>query len=405
MNKPTALLAFLLLLGCQAALLAQTRITGEVLDDADKATKLENATAMLLQARDSVLVDFARTDENGRFALTKPDTAAYLLIVSYPKFGDFFRKIEEREDVDIGRIGLLSVSHILEEVMVTGKIPIVIKGDTVEYDAASFAVEKNAKVEDLLRVLPGITVDASGKITTHGKTVEKVLVDGEEFFGDDPTLVTRNIRSDMVDKVQVYEKKSEEAERTGVDDGERIQTINVTLKEDAKKGMFGKAEAAGGTDEFYLGKIALHKFSGKQKIGAYAMGANDGNLNLGWREAEKFGMSSNLSFADDGSMYITLEHDDFDYWDGRGRPKAFSSGVSFQDNWKDGRHKLNGSYKYGIVQNAVGQQTLARNSLPAGRELHSSTGSDWETDARRHRFFAKRHCFNRPLHVAIRARI
>src|SRR5690606_34076858 len=144
----------------------------------------------------------------------------------------YVREITEQGEVSLGKIGLTSVSNLLEEVMVTGKIPVVIKGDTAEYDASSFAVEKNAKVEDLLKVLPGITVDANGKITAQGKTVEKVLVDGEEFFGDDPTLVTRNLRSDMVDKVQLYEKKSEEAERTGVDDGERIQTLNVTLKED-----------------------------------------------------------------------------------------------------------------------------------------------------------------------------
>jgi hypothetical protein len=109
-------------------------------------------------------------------------------------------------------------------------VPISIKGDTTEYDAGSFKVEKNAKVEDLLKVLPGITVDASGKITAQGKTVKKMLVDGEEFFGDDPILVSRNIRSDMVDKIQVYEKKSDKAEKTGIDDGERTQTINVKLK-------------------------------------------------------------------------------------------------------------------------------------------------------------------------------
>src|SRR5690606_38143044 len=89
------------------------------------------------------------------------------------------------EPQDLGPIALTGLAQMLEEVVVTGRIPIVIKGDTTEYDAGSFTVEKNAKVEDLLKVLPGITVDASGKITAQGKTVEKVLVDGEEFFGDD----------------------------------------------------------------------------------------------------------------------------------------------------------------------------------------------------------------------------
>src|SRR5690606_36821911 len=143
------------------------------------------------------------------------------------------------------------------------------------------------------------------KITAQAKTVKKVLVDGEEFFGDDPTLVTRNIRSDMVVNVQLYEKKSEEAERTGVDDGERIQTLNVKLKDDAKKGMCGDIEGAGGTDDFYLGKLTLNKFNGGQKIGAYLRGAKDGNISLNWDEAEKFGISTmETGVIDGGEMYF-----------------------------------------------------------------------------------------------------
>lgn len=345
---------------------------------------------MLLQAKDSILVNHTRADENGGFKLLKPDTIPYLLIVSYPKYGDYFKHIEDDSDVNLGDVKLTSISHLIEEVIVTGRIPVVIKGDTTEYDASSFVVEKNAKVEDLLKVLPGISVDADGKITAQGKTVEKVLVDGEEFFGDDPTLVTRNIRSDMVDKVQLYEKKSEETERTGVDDGERIQTINVKLKEDAKKGMFGKVEGAGGTDDFYLGKLALNKFNGSQKIGAYLMGANDGTLSLNWEEAEKFGMSTMESgMTDDGGMYFYSSGDGFDYWDGKGRPQSWSTGVSFLDAWKENKHKLNGSYKYGMIQNDVGESSISRNSLPDNDELNTSSASNRETDARRHRFNTK----------------
>src|SRR5690606_37190089 len=191
----------------------------------------------------------------------------YRLIVSYPKYADYSVDVQGgSEPQDLGPIALTGLAQMLEDVVVTGRIPIVIKGDTTEYDARSFTVEKNAKVEDFLKVLPGITVDASGKITDQGKTVEKVLVDGEEFFGDDPVLVTRNVRSDMVDKVQVYEKKSDQAERTGVDDGQRTQTINLKLKDDAKRGMFGKAEAGGGTDTFYIGQGMLNYFDQSLKV-------------------------------------------------------------------------------------------------------------------------------------------
>lgn len=135
-----------------------------------------------------------------------------LLVAKDPKGGYIHIHLPHYPDMillyHLGEIGLQSVAHLVEDIVVKGRAAITIKGDTTEHDASQFKVEKNAKVEDLLKVLPGISVDASGKITAQGKTVQKVLVDGEEIFCDDPTLVTRNLRSDMVDKVQVYEKKS-----------------------------------------------------------------------------------------------------------------------------------------------------------------------------------------------------
>src|SRR5476651_397791 len=136
-------------------------------------------------------------------------------------------------------------SRLLKEVIVRGTASqMKIKGDTTEFNARAFVIQPNAK--DLLKQLPGITVDKDGKITAEGQAVNKVLVDGEEFFGDDPTLVTRNIRADMVDKIQLYDKKSDQAAFTGIDDGQKTKTINVVLKEDKKKGTFGKAIAAEG---------------------------------------------------------------------------------------------------------------------------------------------------------------
>lgn len=370
----------------------QTNVSGTVVDEVDQ-TKLTNATVMLLQAKDSILVDFIRADQDGRFKLQSPDTADYLLIISYPKFGDFYQKIAQGSgDQALGEVQLQSAANLIEEVLVTGKIPVVIKGDTVEYDAGSFVTEKNAKVEDLLKVLPGMSVDANGAITAQGKTVEKVLVDGEEFFGDDPTLVTRNIRSDMVDKVQVYEKKSEESERTGVDDGERIQTINVQLKEDAKKGVFGKIEGAGGLDDnsgYYLGKLAVNKFSGSQKIGAYLLTSNDGNVSLNWQEEEKFNLSDDqMEVTESGGVNFSWGGDEFSYWDGKGQPIALSTGISFMDAWKEKKHKLNLSYKYANIKNDITENNI--NQTPSDNGLiNNDMNSNNSSDAFRHRFNSK----------------
>lgn len=328
----------------------QTKITGQVRDESDQKLILKDALAMLLRAKDSILIDFSHVDEKGEFTLTKKGDQPYLVIVSYPKYADFYQSVVAQGNVNLGDVKLANISHMLEEIVVTGRLPITIKGDTTEYDAGSFKVEKNAKVEDLLKVLPGITVDASGKITAQGKTVKKVLVDGEEFFGDDPTLVTRNIRSDMVDKVQVYEKKSDLAERTGVDDGQREQTINVKLKENAKNGMFGKALAGGGTDDYYMGQLMLNKFKGSQKISAYGLFGNNGTTSMNWEDSQKYGGDSGVSYGDDGSMsFSSGGYDPFSGQGVVGVPRAINTGLNFSDKFAD-KHKVNLNYKYGRIE-------------------------------------------------------
>ena len=336
---------------------AQSKIQGKISDAKDQQ-KLSNATVMLLSAKDSILLDFTRSDENGNFSLNTPVQSESVLIVSYPKYGDFYTEILPNQDYSALKVGLTSTAQLLQEVIVTGRIPITIKGDTTEYDAGSFKVEKNAKVEDLLKVLPGITVDASGKITAQGKTVKKVLVDGEEFFGDDPTLVTRNIRSDMVDKVQVYEKKSEQAERTGVDDGQREQTINVKLKDGAKNGMFGKALVGGGTDQYYMGQLMVNKFKGSQKISAYGLFGNNGTTSMNWQDAEKYGGDSGVSYGDDGSMSWSSFTDPFSGQGVIGVPRAINSGINFSDKFDKNKHNVNINYKYGRISSDGQDETI-----------------------------------------------
>ncbi|WP_437921390.1 outer membrane beta-barrel protein [Sphingobacterium sp. LRF_L2] len=354
---------------------AQKKIEGHVTDIKDNM-RLTNATLMLITAKDSMLTDFSYTNEDGFFSLNKPDTGLYLLIATYPKYGEFFTTIDPALDYDNLSVALTSAAQILEEVVVTGRIPIKINGDTTEYDAGSFKVEKNAKVEDLLKVLPGITVDASGNITAQGKTVKKVLVDGEEFFGDDPTLVTRNIRSDMVDKVQVYEKKSEQAERTGVDDGQREQTINVKLKEDAKNGMFGKALLGGGTNDYYMGQVMLNKFKGSQKISAYGLFGNNATTSLGREDAERFGGDSGVSYGDDGSTWFTNVEDPFSGQGVIGIPRAINTGVTFSDKFDKDKHKVNINYKYGKLNSDGQDETVSSGIINNGTLKNVRTEND-----------------------------
>src|SRR6202008_1390228 len=149
-----------------------------------------------------------------------------------------------------GLLPMVSKTHLLKEVVLKQQIAAIkIKGDTTEYMADSFKVKENATVEELLKKLPGIQVDKNGQITAQGQTVQKVLVDGEEFFSDDPKVVTQGLQANAVDKVQVFDKKSDQAEFTGIDDGEKTRTINLQLKENKKKDYFGKLVAGGGAGD------------------------------------------------------------------------------------------------------------------------------------------------------------
>jgi hypothetical protein len=221
--------------------LAQAKIgtvKGTVVDTAGKRP-LASASINILDARDSSLITFARTKESGSFEITRLDAGNYLLLVSYTGFGKLqmpFAITAAKPLQDFGSLVVTSTAT-LADVVVTAA-PIVVRGDTIEYNAASFKVNKpNAVVEDLLKKLPGVEVSADGTIKTNGQEVKRILVDGKQFFGNDPKLASKNLQVDMVNKVQVFDKKSDKSDFTGFDDGNSEPTINLTLKNDKRNGL------------------------------------------------------------------------------------------------------------------------------------------------------------------------
>ena len=193
-------------------------IKGFVVDTA-YTTRLINSSVSVLNTKDSTLVKFTRVNSNGAFNLANLKNGKYILLVTYPGYADYVENFaidSLNRQKDFGKVNLTLKARLLQDVIIKGTAAAIkIKGDTTEFNAAAFTIQPNSKVEDLLKQLPGIQVDKDGKITAQGQTVNKVLVDGEEFFGDDPTLVTKNIRGDMVDKVQLYDKASDQAAFTG----------------------------------------------------------------------------------------------------------------------------------------------------------------------------------------------
>ena len=194
MKKTILLIGLLVTAACG---IAQKATIKGIVSDTSSKENLSNAVVSVLRAKDSILYKYTRTNAQGRFSFARLPAGRFILLVTYPKYADYVEPVTltDSTSLDFGKIAVILKAKLLEEVVVKQKISAIrIKGDTTEFTADSFHVQANATVEDLLKKLPGIQIDKNGKITAQGETVQKILVDGEEFFGDDPTLVTQNLR-------------------------------------------------------------------------------------------------------------------------------------------------------------------------------------------------------------------
>ena len=269
-----------------------SKVTGSVIDQ-NENKPVKNAVIALLIPKDSILYKFTRSDAEGKYILKDVRPGNYILMTTHPYYADVLEDVEIKGDTEFPPYVLISKAKLLQEVIVKSGSPLKIRGDTTVYTADSFKVSANANVEELLKKLPGIQVDKNGKITAMGQTVEKVLVDGEEFFGDDPGMAVKNLRADAVKEVQVFDKKSEQAEFTGIDDGKTKKTINLKLKDDKKHGYFGKVDVTGGTQQNnenrYNENLLFSSFKGKRKLSAFLLSGNTGQDGLSWQDERKYG--------------------------------------------------------------------------------------------------------------------
>lgn len=369
--KPLLYLFVALFISFTASAQDSTFVKGYVVDTV-YTTKLANASVSVLNAKDSTLVNFSRANSNAAFQVNKLTSGNYILLVTYPGYADYVERFAidaTKKEKDFGKVNLTLKARLLADVIIKGSAAAIkIKGDTTEFNASSFTIQPNSKVEDLLKQLPGIQVDKDGKITAQGQTVNKVLVDGEEFFGDDPTLVTKNIRGDMVDKVQLYDKQSDQASFTGIDDGEKSKTINIKLKEDKKQGYFGKLDLGLGTNKNYQSQGMVNVFKGKRKFAAFGTLSNTGVTGLGWQDNNKYSSSSSMEFSDDGGIYFTSGGDELDSFDGRyngeGIPVARTGGLHYDQKWNSDKESINTNYKIGSLGVTGTKSSFTQNTLP-----------------------------------------
>ena len=275
------------------SLSAQRSIQSSVFD-AKNGQAIEMATVRLLKQKDSALVQGAQTDMKGGFTLPKVRSGNYILLVSSVGYHDYKRNITmENKDLILKAIQLNENVKLLNELEVKGTAAqLVVKGDTVEYNAAAFKTQENAAVEELLKKLPGVEISADGKITVNGEDIKKIRVDGKKFFEGDIEQATKNLPADMIEKIQVLEQKSDMALLTGFEDGDTERIINLTTKPNRRKGVFGNMGLGAGLDinnDFrYDGSLSMNIMRGESQTNINA-GANNLNTSRGSRGRGSWG--------------------------------------------------------------------------------------------------------------------
>ncbi|MCB0733161.1 MAG: outer membrane beta-barrel protein, partial [Bacteroidetes bacterium] len=277
------------------------------------------------------------------------------------------------DEVNVSPIQLAASSVTLKEALVVAKkIPMVFKGDTIVYNPSAFNTKTSATVEDLLKKLPGVQVGKDGAVTAQGEKVVKVMVNGKEFFGNDPTKATQNINADAIEKVEILDKKSDGTEFTGVDDGTREKVINLVLKENANEGYFGKVEVGGGTEETYRAKAVINRFKNENQ---YTFIGNANNLNqngFSWREYYNM-----LNGAGGVNLGQTTYWYSENQWLGENQEgRQQNAVIGANAHMKIGKKgELDASYFMMDRSNNLQTSSISENYLPAYTILGNSSGN------------------------------
>ncbi len=344
-------------------------IRGKVINKQKES--LPGATLLLLQPSDSTMVNFALTNKNGHFEFANVARNKYLLRISYVGFDSQFHPITPPpgNQLDLGTIELTNEGITLSVVSITGqRIPITVRGDTIDYDVQAFSPQVGEVVEDLLKRMPGIIVDQDGEITAQGQTVRRVLVDGREFFGRDPKMATRNIAATDVERIHVFDERSEQARFTGIDDGFRERSMNLQLREDRRNQVFGTVSAGYGPDERFQGRTNINQFNNRGQLSILAMGNNVNQPN--------FSIADYLNFS--GGVQSMMRAGGGFSGDTGGIPVSFDglpSSDGLKNSWAGGINafrklgkvtEVTASYFYNRLGHEMNQTTERENFLPSG---------------------------------------
>lgn len=277
---------------------AQTPVTIKgIATDKTDGKPLNGATVSLLLQKDSSIVSRMVTNATGNFEFSASAQDNFIVTVdfiNYQQYVTLFSLKANEFQKDLGSVAVDRQGKDLTGVTVISRAsPVTQRGDTAQFSASQFKVNPDATTEDLIKKMPGITVDRDGTVTAQGEQVKKVTIDGKDFFGDDASAALKNLPSEVVDKIQVFDRLSDQAQQTGVDDGNTVKAINVVTKSGIKNGQFGRIYAGYGTDERYAAGGNVSFFNGDRRL---SFVGNFNNINQ-----QNFGAQDLLGLTSSGS--------------------------------------------------------------------------------------------------------
>lgn len=245
---------------------------------------LQGANVLLRSFRDSTKMYTALTGVRGEIAFKNIPQGGYMLSIRYVGYEPFNQRVILRENTDLGTLKLTALSTALKEAKIESQaVRAEILKDTIQFNADAFKVNRDATAEDLVKKMPGVTIE-NGQVKAQGEDVKKVLIDGKEFFGNDPMMALRSLPAEVIDRMQVFDRLSEQSQFTRFDDGNTEKTINLTSRKGKANGLFGKIYGGYGTDNRYNGGFSVNAFNGNRRITALGMTNNVNQQNFGMQD-------------------------------------------------------------------------------------------------------------------------
>lgn len=332
----TRIITFLFALFFSGMLQAQT-ITGTLIDNGDNSP-VRSATVALLKTDSSRTNIETLSGANGSFTLRNVSPGNYLLSVSSVGYSKLYRKINfTGQTLSLGNITFTKSSETLDEIVVNSTPPpIRQKNDTVEFSADQYKMNPDATGEDLIKKMAGITVDRSGNVTANGESVRKITVDGRDYFGDDATATLRNLPSEVIDKIQVFDRLSDQAQMSGFDDGNTSKSINIVTKKDMRQGNFGRLYAGYGTDDRYSAGGNVSFFNNNRRISFVGLANNINQQNFSSQDLLGVTSSGNRGgggFRGGGGGGFGGGGNNFTVGQQSGIAKTNGLGVNYSDLW------------------------------------------------------------------------